>query len=52
MVFVCVAVMRVHRSALMAPGSPSSVYQRISIVDTQPILSLAFDMVASVGDDM
>jgi hypothetical protein len=52
MVFICVAVMRLHRAALMAPGSPSSVYQRVSIVDTQPILSLAFDMVASATDEM
>jgi hypothetical protein len=36
----------------MLPGSPSSLYQRVNIVDTQPILSLAFDMVACVGDEM
>ena len=52
MVFICVAVMRVHRTALMGPGSPSSVYQRVSIPDTQPILALAFDMAACVGDEM
>ena len=52
MVFVCVAVMRIHRSALMAPGSPSNVYQRLSLADTQPVFSLAFDMVAVVGDEM
>jgi hypothetical protein len=52
MIFICVAVMRVHRTALMAPGSPSNVYQRVSIVDPQSVLSLAFDMVACVGDEM
>lgn len=52
MIFICVAVMRIHRTSLMAPGSPSNVYQRVSIVDPQPVLSLAFDMVACVGDEM
>ena len=47
-----VALSDADRAALMAPGSPSSVYQRVSIVDTQPILSLAFDMVASATDEM
>jgi hypothetical protein len=36
----------------MGPGSPSSVYQRLSIGDTEPILTLAFDMVALVEDEM
>jgi hypothetical protein len=52
MVFICVAVMRVHRIVLMGPGSPSTIYQRLSIVDAEPILALALDMVACVEDEM
>jgi hypothetical protein len=36
----------------MGPGSPSTLYQRLSIVDVEPILALAFDMVACVEDEM